>query len=202
MPYQYMSRDEVSGALWSQESINLFTCALTHIGPTTTMVICTDYKSKDIFSNETFLEYLYDNNTPKNDEVKEEIIWSYGPISEFKNKYMCHLMGKFSTKYNRGFHGSFQQLLMVKELLMGLTVMSNQLFRVNQWAKERTRSLCRMQSFYQVASKAMNATEVFLIDKTQVEAYRGTDPFNGCQTVPGIMSMHIISAQDDGVKLW
>ena len=28
------------------------------------------------------------------------------------------------------------------------------------------------KSFYQVASKAMNATEVFLIDKTQVAAYR------------------------------
>ena len=56
--------------------------------------------------------------------------------------------------------------------------------------------------FCQVASKAMNAAEVFLIDKTQVEVYRDTDPFNGCQTVPGIMSMHIISAGDDGVKLW
>ena len=41
---------------------------------------------------------------------------------------------------------------------------------------------------------------VFLIDKTHVEAYRDRDPFNGCQTVPGIMSMHIISA--DGAKLW
>ena len=58
------------------------------------------------------------------------------------------------------------------------------------------------KSFYQVASEAMNATEVFLIDKTQIEAHRDTDPFNGCQTVPGIMSMHIISAGDDGVKLW
>ena len=36
------------------------------------------------------------------------------------------------------------------------------------------------KSFYQVASKAMNATEVFLIDKTQIEAYRDTDPFNDC----------------------
>ena len=30
----------------------------------------------------------------------------------------------------------------------------------------------------------------------------GTHPFNGCQTVPGITPMHIISARDDGVKLW
>ena len=58
------------------------------------------------------------------------------------------------------------------------------------------------KSFYQIASKAVNATEVFLIEKTQVEAYRDTDSFNGCQTVSGIMSMQIISAGDDGVKLW
>ena len=109
MAYQCMYQDEVSGALWSRESINLFTCALTHTGPTTTMVICTDYKSKDKFSNGTFLEYLYDNITPKNDEVKEEIIWSDGPTSEFKNKYMCHLMDKFSTKYNKRFLWKFSE---------------------------------------------------------------------------------------------
>ena len=56
--------------------------------------------------------------------------------------------------------------------------------------------------FYQVASKGMNATEVFSTDKTQVEGDRDTDPFNGCQTVPRIMFMHIISAGDDSVKLW
>ena len=61
------------------------------------MVIRTDYKSKDKFSNGTSLKYLYDNIIPKNDEVKEEIIWSDGPTSEFKNKNMCHLIDKFST---------------------------------------------------------------------------------------------------------
>ena len=67
MTYQCMYQDEVSGALWSQESINLFTCTLTQTGPTTSMVICTDCKSKDKFSNGTFLEYLYDNIITKND---------------------------------------------------------------------------------------------------------------------------------------
>ena len=71
MTYAFMYQDEVSGALWSRESINLFTCALTHTGPTTTMVICTDYKPKDKFSNGTFLEYLYDNIIPKNDMLKQ-----------------------------------------------------------------------------------------------------------------------------------
>ena len=52
---------------------------------------------------------------------------------------MCHLMDKFLPSITRGFYGSFQQLHMAKELLMGLMVMSSQLFRVNQWAKERKR---------------------------------------------------------------
>ena len=81
MAYQCMYQHEVSRALWFRESIHLFTCALTHTGLKTTMVICTDYKSKDKFSNRTFLEYLYDNIIPKNDEVKEEMIWSDGPTS-------------------------------------------------------------------------------------------------------------------------
>ena len=58
------------------------------------------------------------------------------------------------------------------------------------------------KSFYQVPSKAMNATEVFLIDKIQVEAYRDTDLFNGCQTVAGIIVYALHLAGDDGVKLW
>ena len=138
MAYQCKYQDELSEVLWSQESIDLLTCALTHTGPTTTMVICTDYKFKDKFCNGTFLGYLYDIVVPKNDEVKEEIIWSDGPTSEFQNKYMC-LWINFLPNITRGFYGNFQQLLIAKELLMGLAVMPDQWFRVNQWTKKRTR---------------------------------------------------------------
>ena len=54
--------------------------------------------------------------------------------------------------------------------------------------------------FLSSCQQARNANEVLTIDKIQIETCR--DPFNGCQTVPGFMSMHIISAGDDGVKLW
>ena len=58
------------------------------------MVICTDYKSKDKFSKMMKLK---------------KIIWSDGRTSEFKNKYMCHLMDKFSTKYNKRFLWKFSE---------------------------------------------------------------------------------------------
>ena len=45
MAYQCMYQDELSGALWSQESINLFTCVLTYNRPMTTVVICTSLRT-------------------------------------------------------------------------------------------------------------------------------------------------------------
>ena len=38
-----------------------FMWAAYHTDQTKTFLICTDYKGKDNFSNNTFLEYLYEN---------------------------------------------------------------------------------------------------------------------------------------------
>ena len=115
---------------------------------------------------------------------------------------MCHLMDKFSTKYNR-FLWKFSATSHGKGVVDGIGSNVKSIVQSQSMGKRKDKIIVQdAKFFYQVAKKAMNATEVFLFDKTQVEVYRGTDPFNGCQTVPGIMSMHIISARDDGVKLW
>ena len=145
MAYQCMYQDKVLVALWSRKSINLFNCALTHTRPTTTTVICTDYKSKGKCSNRNFLEYPYDNIIPKNDEVEEEIIWSDGPTSEFKNKYMCHLFDKSSTKYNKRFLWKFSATSHGKGVVDGIGG-NAKLIVQSQSIGKRTRSSWRMQT--------------------------------------------------------
>ena len=131
------------------------------------MVICTGYKSKDKFPNGTFLEYLYDNIFPKNDEVKEEIIWSDGPNSEFKNKYMGHLMDKFSTKNNKRFLWKFSATSHGKGVVDGIGGNVKSIVQSQSMGKRKDKIIVQdAKSLYQVAKKAMNATEVFLIDKT------------------------------------
>ena len=167
------------------------------------MVICTDYNFKNKFSNWTFLEYFYDNITPKNFELKKEIIWSDGPNSEFKNKYMCHLMDKFSTNYNKRFLWKFPATSHGKEVVDRIGGNVKLIAQSQSMEKRKEKIIVQdTKSFYQVPSKAMNATEVFLNDKIQVEAYRDTDLFNGCQTVAGIIVYAHHLAGDDGVKLW
>ena len=63
MAYQCQQQSEVQSALWTRGSISLFTGAVYHKDQTKTFLICTDYKGKDKFSNGTFLEYLYENDT-------------------------------------------------------------------------------------------------------------------------------------------
>ena len=156
MAYQCMYQHEVSRALWFRESIHLFICALTHTGLKTTMVICTDYKSKDKFSNRTFLEYLYDNIIPKNDEVKEEIIWSDGPTSQFKNKYLCYLMNRFSTKYIKSILWKFSATSHGKGVVDGIGGNDKSIVQSQSMGKRKDKIIVQdTKSFYQVASKAL-----------------------------------------------
>ena len=112
-------------------------------------------------------------------------------------------MNKFSTKYNQRFLWKFSATSHGKGVVDGIGGNVKSIVKCQSMGKRNDKIIVQdTKAFYQVASKAMNATEAFLIDKTQVEAYGDTDTFNGCHTVPGIMSMHIISVRDDGVKLW
>ena len=90
------------GALWARGSVNLFTCALYHQGSTKTMLYCTDYKGKDKWANGTFIEDIYEH-FPTTDDIRVEVIWSAGPVSEFKNQFMRQLLEILSLKYNKPF---------------------------------------------------------------------------------------------------
>ena len=139
------------------------------------MVICTDNKSKDKFSNKTFLEYHCDNIISKNDEVEEDIIWSDGPTSDFKNKYIYYLMDKFSTKYSNRFLWTFSATSHSKGVVNEIGGNVKSIVQSQSMGKRKDKIIVQdAKSFYQVASKGMNATKVFLIDETQVEGYRDT----------------------------
>ena len=103
MAYQCEYQNEVQSTLWTRGSVNLFTCALYHRSTTKPLVIFTNYKGKDKFAIGKFLDHLYENEIPEDESVKKEIIWSDGPSSEYKNKFMRHLMENLSKKYAKPF---------------------------------------------------------------------------------------------------
>ena len=108
------------------------------------MVICTDYKSKDKFSKMMKLK---------------KIIWSDGQTSEFKNKYMCHLMDKFSIKNNR-FLWKFSATSHGKGVVDGIGGNVKSIVQSQSMGKRKDKIIVQdAKFFYHVASKAMNATD-------------------------------------------
>ena len=143
------------------------------------MVICTDYKSKDKFSNRsnrTFLEYLYDNII----KLKKRSSHLMVQLQSSRANICTTWWINFIPNVIRGFYGSFQQLLMAKRLLMRFGGNVKSIVQSQSMGKRNNKIIVQdAKSFYQVAKKAMNATGVFSIHKTHVEAYRDTDLFNG-----------------------
>ena len=86
--YQCELQHEIMKALWTKGSVNLFTCAVYNNSQTKTLVFGTSYKGQDKFSSGLFIETLYKEHILPNETVQEEIIWSDGPTSEFKNHYV------------------------------------------------------------------------------------------------------------------
>ena len=57
----------------------------------------TNYKNKDKYANEVFLKHLY----------AKEIIWSDGPMSEFKNRFTVKIMESLSRVHGKEFVWKF-----------------------------------------------------------------------------------------------
>ena len=90
------------------------------------------------------------------------MIWSDGPTSEFKNKFMCHWMDKFSTKYNKMFLWKFSATFHSKEFVDRICGNVKSIVQGQSIGKRKDKIIVQdAKSFYQVPNKAMNATEVF-----------------------------------------
>ena len=108
------------GGMWTWGSVNLFTCAVYHNSDTKTFIFDTDYKGKDKFSTGLFIESLYHNHILPDKGVAEEIIWSDGPSSEFKNHFMCFLVQKLSSAYKKNFSWKFSATSLGKGVVDGV----------------------------------------------------------------------------------
>lgn len=101
MAYECEFQNEIQSALWSRKSVTLFTVAAFLNSECSTYLVCSDTqkKDKDVVSAILIKIYVLINVENK----FEEVIWSDGPSSEFKNKFMCRFLVYLSKKYDRKF---------------------------------------------------------------------------------------------------
>lgn len=98
------SQDEVQSAHWNQRQLTLFTSAMYHHGIFQSKVFVSDNL---VHTKETIIPYLYKLLTDMPNTVKTLKIWSDGPSSQFKNKFIASIIPIFEAEFNLKIYWNF-----------------------------------------------------------------------------------------------
>jgi hypothetical protein len=140
MNYSCEYQSEIQSALWSRASVTLFTAAAITKDSCQSYLICSDTREKDKDTVAAFLFALYEGHLFPNDEIDEEIIWSDGPTSEFKNKFTMKLLHQLSVMFKKKFTWKFSATSHGKGVVDGIGGRAKSLVRqkVMSQSSERT----------------------------------------------------------------
>ena len=204
MNYSCEYQDEVQSALWSRASVTLFTAAAMHDGQCKTFLICSNTKEKTKDTVAVFLDHLYENHLIPDTPVSsvEEVIWTDGPSSEFKNKFMIHLIRLLSAKYQRKFTWRYFATSHGKGVVDGVGGRAKSLVRTEVMSKKSDKTVVQSsEDFSNVASRLMRKTTVIHIPQEEIDCSIKVVSWADAVAVPGIQKMHVASCSLGGIRV-
>lgn len=95
--YTCVHQDEVQSAHWHQAQVSLFTAAIYHFGVVNPVVIASDILDHSKETVVCYVSHLLDNNPSGITKVE---MWSDGPSSQFKNRFVAAALYNLETKYH------------------------------------------------------------------------------------------------------
>ena len=197
-------QDEIQSALWHRCSVTLFTIAKYTNGFEQTGLICSDCGSKGMESSAVFLNQIYDQMGVDSDDGMKEVIWSDGPTSEFKNRFMVETLKQLSAKYNKEFTWKFSATSHGKGIVDGVGGKAKSMVREKMFAK-RFQDRIVVQSpydFYEAAKKLMRKTNVVYVSQETITKLTKEHPIKDAVEVPGITKAHIVKVDHKRVTAW
>ena len=196
MNYSCENQNEVQSALWSRGSVTLFTAVSMHKGNCQTYLICSDTKDKEKNTVTAFVNHLYDKElVPGSAAMQgiEEVIWTDGPSSEFKNRFMAAFLKQLSGKYNKTFTWKYFATSHGKGVVNGIGGRAKSLVRSAVMSKQSSAPVVQSASdFATVVSKLMPSTKVILIEDRNIP--RDDNVWSQADVVPGVKSVHVMKS--------
>lgn len=202
MSFSCEYQNEVQSALWSRTSVLLFTAASFYKGNCQTYLICSDATSKDKDTVFVFLNVLFDLiHTEREDLPSAEIIWSDGPASEFKNRYMVKLTTLLSEKYEKTFFWKYFATSHGKGVIDGVGGNIKRLVREKIMSQSENIAIQSAKDFADLASKLVSKTRVIYVPSSEIsEKVESSSPWNNTKAITGISSFHFIKANEKIVE--
>lgn len=201
-------QNEVQSALWCRSSVMLFTACAIYKVKCQSFIICSDAKDKTKITIAAFIDFIYNYLRTSNasDVPTEEIIWSDGPTSEFKNKFMIHLLGVLSKKYNIPFHWKYFCTSHGKGIVDGIGGRAKYLVRSAMMNQSNDLVVQSSLDFANVASSLMKKTNVFHISQKEILLLSSNivkdEEWQNVKPIPGLKEIHVVKYFNNTLSLF
>ncbi len=192
MNYSCECQTEIQSALWSRASVTLFTAAAITKDSGQSFLICSDTKDKDTIA--AFIFALHENHLFPSDQVDEEIIWSDGPTTEFKNKFTMKLLHQLSSQFQKQFSWKFSATSHGKGVVDGTGGRAKSLVRQKVMSQSSEPTIVQSaKDFSQTARILMPKTTVLYIPESETHREKETRKLwkENLPAIPGITKMHV-----------
>ena len=186
--YTCISQDEIQSAHWKQSQVSLFTVAVWHSGSLKSYVFASDNLSHSKDTVVAYVDFVLDQLP---DIVKTVSIWSDGPCSQFKNRYIFASIPYLETRHSVGISWNFFATSHGKGPVDGIGGSVKRYV----WGKVKSRvhMVCDSKSFTK-ASEGMQHVTTVNITKEEIEEKNSSlkvkDIFQGAPAIPRIAKCH------------
>ncbi|KAJ2937733.1 hypothetical protein O0L34_g19126 [Tuta absoluta] len=200
MSYSCEYQNEIQSALWARSSVTLFTAAVFFQDNCCSFIIYSDCQHKDKDTVFVFVNHLYDEIMTNSEESSiNEVIWSDGPASEFKNKFMVKLTNLLSAKFKKPFTWRYTATSHGKGVIDGIGGNVKRLVKQKSMAQGGV-VVQSAQDFANLAATLVPKTKIIFISKAQIEAkIQAEKPWNKVDAIPGISRFHEIACNQGNV---
>ncbi|XP_071481354.1 uncharacterized protein [Diadema antillarum] len=194
--YTCVAQDEIQSAHWNQRQVSLFTVAVWHYGSQHSYVITSDNLAH---GKETVIAYLDKALDGLPDNVKKVSLWSDGPASQFKNRYIAASLDTLQCKHKLQIQWNFFATSHGKGPVDGI----GGSVKHHVWGKVRARkAIVSDAATFVAAVEDMKGVTAAVLTQAEIKARNASLHldviFETAQPIPRIASMHCIQLSNAG----
>ena len=195
----------MQSALWSRQSVNLFTAALYHKNEKCrSYLVVTHSQDKGKDSVYVFMMKLI-KLFPSLGSNAKLVIYTDGPSSEFKNKFMVKFLSDIANQIGGTAEWKYFATSHGKGVVDGIGGSAKSLVRTKVMSKGGNAIVVQnSMDFAAAASDLMNGVTVVHVSKEEISQVIDQEkPWSLIHDVPGISKIHKMSCTKDGnLKLY
>ena len=203
MSYSCSYQDEIQSAMWTRESVNLFTAAMyAKDQPCKSFLVVTDSNDKGKGSIYAFLHEIMKKTKSLFKDSKYFVFYTDGPSSEFKNRFAMKMLNEFSVMYNIEMRWQYFATSHGKGVVDGIGGSSKAIVRKVTQSKHGNCVVQSSKDYFEVSAKHLKNVQHFHITQENIDHFLEKDFWENTKEIIGISKVHTAVCLEGCLKVF